>query len=50
MTIVRGSVVMQNGEIVGEKGWGRPVRQRMPAPQPRNTDKTSAAIVSVRPV
>ncbi len=45
MTIVRGRVVMEDGELVGGKGWGRPVRQRMPDPHPRNTDKTSAAIV-----
>lgn len=41
----RGRIVMDNGELVGEKGWDRPVRQSMPAPRPHNTDKTSAAIV-----
>jgi len=45
MTLVRGRVVMDDGKLVGEKGWGRPVRQHMPEPHPRNTDKTSAAIV-----
>lgn len=44
-TIVRGRVVMDDGELVGDKGWGRPVRQRMAAPHPRNLDKTSAAIL-----
>jgi allantoinase len=45
MTIVRGRIVMADGELVGESGWGRPVRQKMPAPAPRYVDKTSAAIV-----
>lgn len=44
-TIVRGRIVMDNGELVGDKGWGRPVRPTIPAPHPRNTDKTSAAMV-----
>ena len=46
-TIVRGAVVMRDGEVVGAPGWGRPVRQQMPPPRPRNTDKTSAAICGV---
>ena len=45
-TIVRGAVVMRDGEVVGAPGWGRPVQQRMPRARPRNTDKTSAAICS----
>ena len=45
-TIVRGAVVMRDGEVVGAPGWGRPVQQRMPHARPRNTDKTSAAICS----
>ena len=46
-TIVRGAVVMRDGKVVGAPGWGRPVRQQMPPPRPRNTDKTSAAICRV---
>ena len=46
-TIVRGAVVMRDGEVVGDPGWGRPVQQRMPPARPRNTDKTSAAISRV---
>ena len=46
-TIVRGAVVMRDGEVVGDPGWGRPVQQRMPPARPRNTDKTSAAICRV---
>ena len=45
-TIVRGAVVMRDGDVVGAPGWGRPVQQRMPHARPRNTDKTSAAICS----
>jgi allantoinase len=44
-TIVRGRVVVRDGELVGEAGWGRPVRQEMRPPQPRNSDKTMAAIL-----
>lgn len=44
-TLVRGRVVVQEGELVGEPGWGRPVKQHMPPPAPRNTDKTMTAIV-----
>ena len=44
-TIVRGRVVMQGGELIGEPGWGRPVVQDIPAPAPSNVDQTSAAIV-----
>ena len=46
-TIVRGAVVMRDGEVVGAPGWGRPVQQQMPPAHPRNTDKTSAAICRV---
>jgi dihydroorotase len=44
-TIVRGRVVVRDGRLVGEPGWGRPVRQQMPAAHPRNEDKTMAAIL-----
>ena len=46
LTLVRGRVVMEGGRIVAEPGWGRPARQQMPAPAPRNTAKTTAAITS----
>jgi dihydroorotase len=44
-TYVRGRCVMRAGEPVGEPGWGRPVRQRIPTPAPRNVEHSSAAIV-----
>ena len=44
-TIVRGAVVVRDGELVGRPGWGKPVPQRMPPPHPRHEDQTSAAIV-----
>jgi dihydroorotase-like cyclic amidohydrolase len=44
-TIVRGRVVVRDGELVGKPGWGRPVRQSMPEAKPRNTDKSMAAIL-----
>ncbi len=45
MTMVRGRVVMQDGEIVAAAGTGRAARQQMPAPQARNLDKTTSAIL-----
>ena len=48
-TLVRGRVVVREGTLVGEPGWGRPVVQEMPPPAPRNTGKTSAAIAARRP-
>ena len=48
-TLVRGRFVMRDRELVAEtRGWGRSVKaaQAMPAPAPRNTDKTMAAIVA----
>ncbi len=48
-TLVRGRFVMRDRELVAEtRGWGRSVKsiQVMPAPAPRNTDKTMAAIVA----
>ncbi|MGA8399886.1 MAG: allantoinase AllB [Stellaceae bacterium] len=45
-TIVRGRVVVRDGELVGEAGWGKPVRQAMPPAHPRNADKTMAAITA----
>jgi dihydroorotase len=49
-TLVRGRVVMRDGELTGEPGWGRPVDQRMPPPAPRNLDKHIATLVGVLPV
>jgi allantoinase len=48
LTLVRGRIVMEGGRIVAEPGWGRPARQKMPPPAPRNLDKTTAAVTSVR--
>jgi hypothetical protein len=44
--MVRGRVVMENGNIVAEPGWGKPAKQRMPAPAPKNVHKTTAAITT----
>ena len=44
-TLVRGRVVVKEGELVGEQGWGQPVKQKMPAPTPQNLDKTMDAII-----
>ena len=44
-TLVRGTVVARDGQVVGSPGWGKPVAQAMAAPAPRNADWTSAAIV-----
>jgi dihydroorotase len=46
-TLVRGRFVMKDRQIVGEtRGWGRSVRriQRMPPPQPKNSDQTLGAV------
>jgi hypothetical protein len=48
LTMVRGRVVMDSGRIVAEPGWGKPARQKMPPPAPRNVEKTTAAITAVR--
>jgi allantoinase len=48
-TIVRGRFVMRDRELLADtRGWGRSVKpvQDMPAPAPRNVDKTMAAIVA----
>jgi dihydroorotase len=50
-TLVRGRFVMKERALMpGTRGWGRSVHaiQNMPAPQPRNTDNTMAAIVDGR--
>ena len=48
LTMVRGKVVMENGEMVAQPGWGKPAKQKMPAPAPRNVDKTTAAVTAGR--
>ncbi len=51
-TLVRGRFVMKDRRIIADtKGWGQSVRriQRMPAPQPRNTDQTLAAVTKGQP-
>ncbi|HET7670465.1 MAG TPA: allantoinase AllB [Burkholderiales bacterium] len=48
LTLVRGKVVMEAGKVVAEPGWGKPARQKMPPPAPRNTEKTTAAITAAR--
>ncbi len=48
LTMVRGRVVMENGKLVAEPGWGKPAKQKMPPPAPRNTDKTTAAVTKPR--
>ncbi|NWG24458.1 MAG: allantoinase AllB [Pseudorhodoplanes sp.] len=51
-TLVRGRFVMRDRVLVEDtRGFGRSVHaiQRMPEPQPRNTDKTSAEIVRAGP-
>jgi dihydroorotase len=46
LTMVRGRIVMRDGRLVGQPGWGQPARQSMPPPRPRNVDKTTAAITA----
>jgi dihydroorotase len=48
LTMVRGRVVMEGGRIVAEPGWGKPAKQKMPPPAPRNVEKTTAAITAAR--
>lgn len=45
-TLVRGRIVVEERELVGEQGWGRPVVQKMPPPAPNNVDKTMDAILA----
>jgi hypothetical protein len=44
MTLVRGKVVMRDGEIVAAPGWGRQVSVKMPPPDVKNADRTMRAI------
>ncbi|WP_316980137.1 allantoinase AllB [Shumkonia mesophila] len=43
-TILRGQVIVRNGELVMQPGCGREVQPRMPPPAPRNQDKTLEAV------
>ena len=48
-TLVRGKVVMREGELLAEPGWGEPVVQQMPTPEPRNLEKHIASLVGASP-
>ena len=48
LTMVRGRVVMEGGKLVAAPGWGKPAKQKMPAPAPRNLEKTTAAVTAAR--
>jgi dihydroorotase len=51
-TLVRGRFIMKDRTLMpGTRGWGRSVHaiQNLPAPQPKNTDNTMAAIVQGGP-
>ena len=48
LTMVRGQVVMEGGKMIANPGWGKPARQKMPPPAPRNVEKTTAAITAAR--
>ncbi len=43
-TLVRGRMVAKDGKVCAEPGWGQPVVQTMPPPQPRNLDKHLATL------
>lgn len=47
-TLVRGRIVVKEGKLVGDKGWGRPVKQQIREPAPKNTEKTMEAITKRR--
>ncbi|HEX2566668.1 MAG TPA: allantoinase AllB [Burkholderiales bacterium] len=48
LTMVRGTVVMENGKLLAQPGWGKPAKQKMPPAHPRNVDKTTAAVTAQR--
>lgn len=48
MTLVRGRIVMREGEILAEPGWGRMVNPQMPPPAPRNVDQHLATLAPGR--
>jgi hypothetical protein len=39
---------MEGGKLLAEPGWGKPAHQKMPAPAPRNLEKTTAAVTAAR--
>ncbi len=45
MTLVRGRVVMRDGEVIAPPGSGKPVQPRMPPPVVKNADRTMRAII-----
>ena len=45
LTMVRGAVVARDGKPTGAAGWGKMLIPEMPAPQPRNRNTTSKAMV-----
>lgn len=44
-TLVRGRLVVWNGEVVGEAGWGAEVTQNRSQGKPRNTEKSTEAVL-----
>ena len=46
-TIVRGRTVMRDGNLIGERGWGRAVKQ-VPAAKPNHAVTTNTAIFPAR--
>lgn len=46
MTLVRGRIVMRDGEVIGPEGWGQALRPAMPNPSPRNPQLALPAILS----
>jgi dihydroorotase len=45
-TIVRGRIVMRDGQVLDASGWGRMERPAMPKPEPRNLATTTKAILA----
>jgi dihydroorotase len=45
-TIVRGRIVMRDGQVLDAPGWGRMERPAMPKPEPRNLATTTKAILA----
>lgn len=50
MTLVRGRMVMRDGEILASPGWGRQVSVQMPTPVVKNADRTTRAIADPSPL
>jgi dihydroorotase len=49
-TIVEGRVVVLNGELVGEPGWGSEVQQNRQPGAPKNVNKSTRVTVNERPL